>query len=77
MNKENIFRMAVAISFGLLIFWIIVMPFVWILRDGLGPHAFDSCGLLAIKKAFMTFYWGPVLILLIILNSIFRKITNN
>jgi hypothetical protein len=77
MNEEKILKIAAAISLILLIFWIILTPLVWILRDGLGPDAAESSGLLAIERAFMTFYWGPILILLIILNLIIRKINNN
>lgn len=72
MNKKSISKMIEVISFSLLIFWMILTPLVWILRDGLGHNAVDSVGLLAIKRFFMTFYWGPVLILLIILTLIFK-----
>jgi hypothetical protein len=48
-----------------LFFWLMVVgPFAWILRDGLGPNAMDSSGLRAIQRFFLTFWWGPVSLLL-------------
>ncbi len=41
-----------------------VAPFAWILRDGLGPDSVQSTGLAAAGKAFMTFYTGPVILVL-------------
>ena len=35
-------------------------PFVWILKDGLGPDATNSMGMQAMSRMFWTFYWGPV-----------------
>lgn len=47
---------------ALLTLVVIVGPFVWILRDGLGPDAVDSTWLQAVHKMFWTFYWGPATI---------------
>lgn len=44
---------------------LIVVPFAWILRDGLGPDAYESSGWPAGWRWFMTFYCGPILLVLI------------
>ena len=44
---------------------LIIVPFAWILRDGLGPESTDSSGRHALGRWFMTFYAGPILILLV------------
>ncbi len=44
---------------ALLILVFVVGPFVWILRDGLGPDATSSTWMQAISRMFWTFYWGP------------------
>ena len=41
---------------------IAVVPFAWLLRDGLGPNAVESAGMEALARCFMTFYTGPVVI---------------
>ena len=52
-------------------FWVLALgPFCWILRDGLGPNSVDSHGLYAIVRFLMTFYWGPILVLLVVLRLI-------
>jgi hypothetical protein len=54
-----------------LIFWVLAIgPLCWILRDGLGPNAVDSHGLNATARFLMTFSWGPVLLLLVILRLV-------
>ena len=55
---------AISLSAGvaLLILVVIVGPFVWILRDGLGPDATNSTWLQAISRMFWTFYWGPAIV---------------
>lgn len=53
---------------GMLIFWVIgIGPLCWILRDGLGPEAVESHGLVAVIRFLFTFYWGPVLAALSVL----------
>jgi len=46
---------------------IALLPFAWLMRDGLGPDSTTSSGLQAISRCFMTFYSGPILIGLIAL----------
>jgi hypothetical protein len=50
---------------SLLVLIALLAPFAWILRDGLGPDATESSGLRAVQRAFMTFYWGPIAIMLV------------
>lgn len=45
---------------ALFILVVFVGPFVWILRDGLGPDATNSTWMDAVSRMFWTFYWGPV-----------------
>jgi len=47
-----------------LICWMMLAPFAWILRDGLGPDSVESHGLEAVVRALTTFYWGPILLAL-------------
>ncbi|HWG41721.1 MAG TPA: hypothetical protein VN688_02970 [Gemmataceae bacterium] len=53
-----------------LLFWVAVSPLCWILRDGLGPGSVDSHGLHSIVRFLMTFFWGPILLLLVVLRVI-------
>ena len=60
---------------GVLFFVIIVLvPFAWILRDGLGPESITSTGINAITQTFFTFYSGYILIGLILLSIACRLI---
>jgi hypothetical protein len=58
-------------TFGLLLtVWLVgVGPLTWILRDGLGPGSVDSHGERAAVRFLMTFYWGPVACLLVVLTA--------
>ena len=51
-----------------------VVPFAWILRDGLGPDSVKSNGLEALIRAFNTFYAGPALLCLGGLHFLIRYI---
>lgn len=44
--------------------WIMLGPFAWILRDGLGPDSVETHGLEAVVRALTTFHWGPILLAL-------------
>ena len=44
---------------AMLILVFVIGPFVWILRDGLGPDATNSTWMQAMSRMFWTFYWGP------------------
>ena len=56
------------LTHGLLFFTVIgLLPFAWILRDGLGPDATTSGGMQAVSRFCMTFYSGPILLVLIVL----------
>lgn len=43
-----------------------VLPFAWIMRDGLGPDSVTTTGLAALGRTLTSFYIGPVLLLLIL-----------
>lgn len=47
---------------ALLVILFVGGPFVWLLRDGLGPDAANSTWLEAMSRMFWTFYWGPATI---------------
>lgn len=67
-------RHAVLVTLEILIGFsvICVLPFAWILRDGLGPDSVATTGLAAVSKALMHFYIGPVILLLISLDLAIR-----
>jgi hypothetical protein len=65
-DRLSIRKLATCIVDALLMVAILIIPFIWILRDGLGPNARESTGVIALGKAFLTFYWGPVTLLLIL-----------
>ena len=46
---------------------LVVLPFAWLLRDGLGPDSVRSHGLDAVMRCMSTFYVGPALAVLVIL----------
>jgi hypothetical protein len=50
----------------------ILVPFAWIMRDGLGPDSATSSGIQAIFRCFMTFYSGPTVIVLGVLATVFH-----
>ena len=51
---------------------IVLLPFAWLMRDGLGPDSTTSSGIQALWRWFMTFYSGPILIGLIALAVVCR-----
>ena len=57
----------------LLLAIVAVLPFAWILRDGLGPDSTSTTGLPALSRAFMTFYVGPAIMLLASLDLLLRS----
>ena len=52
---------------------ILLVPFAWLMRDGLGPDATTSTGIYAIVRCLMTFYTGPILIGLIALSMMCHR----
>ena len=46
---------------------IALLPFAWLMRDGLGPDSATSSGVQAVSRCLMTFYSGPILVVLIAL----------
>jgi len=63
MHKKRMMRSIIQILVdALLIFTVIALvPFAWILRDGLGPDATTSSGIQAVWRCLLTFYSGPIL----------------
>lgn len=50
-----------------------VLPFAWILRDGLGPGAVSTAGFAALSKTFVCFYIGPAIVFLVCLDLGIRR----
>jgi len=67
----------VAVDSLLLFAVVAVLPFAWILRDGLGPDSVRTTGLAALSRTFTTFYTGPAILLLTSLDLLIRSRTNN
>jgi cytochrome c oxidase subunit IV len=59
-----------------LLAWSMLGALVWVLRDGLGPNAIESHGWEALARQFWTFYWGPVLLVLVVLLVLLRRKTS-
>jgi len=57
--------------------WSMCGMFAWILRDGLGPNAVESDGWEALRKAFRTYYWGPIFILLAVAERLWARHIDN
>lgn len=74
LQKDERMRKAIQVIVdALLVFAVIALvPFAWLMRDGLGPDSVTSSGGQAISRCFMTFYSGPILIGLIALAVIFH-----
>lgn len=50
-----------------------VLPFAWIVKDGLGPDSVSTTGWAALSRTFMTFYVGPAILLLAALDLLLRR----
>ena len=66
-----------AIDSLLLLAIVVVIPFAWILRDGLGPDSVSTTGFAALSRTFTTFYTGPAILLLTALDLLIRTRTND
>ncbi len=64
----------VDVTLGFLI--IGVLPFAWILKDGLGPDMVPATGVAALWKFFMTFYVGPAILLFGSFDLLLRRVGN-
>ena len=53
--------------------WSLCGPFAWILRDGLGPESVESGGWEALRRAFWTFSWGPILLGLVLAKTLWWR----
>ncbi len=52
--------------------WLMLAPFAWILRDGMGPDSVETQGLTAVLRALTTFHWGPVFLALAAASWLFK-----
>ncbi len=52
---------------------LILVPFAWLMRDGLGPDAVASSGMNAVARCFTTFYSGPIVLGLALLSVLCRR----
>ena len=52
-----------------------VLPFAWMLRDGLGPDSVPTAGFTALARTFTTFHVGPAILLLTSLDLLIRSRT--
>ena len=53
---------------AILVFAVVaLLPFAWLMRDGLGSDSTTSSGIQAVARCFMTFYSGPILVGLVAL----------
>ena len=43
---------------------VVLVPFAWMMRDGMGPGATDSSGIAAVGRWFWTFWAGPIVLAL-------------
>jgi len=72
--NQSLFKALLLLADALLVFMILcVLPFAWILRDGLGPDSVQSTGMAMIGKVFMTFYVGPLILVLISFDLLLRR----
>ena len=73
MNSTVRYNVLVALEVLIGFAVICVLPFAWILKDGLGPSSVTSTGFAAVSKTFMTFYIGPVILVLVSLDLAIRR----
>lgn len=72
--KSKRYSILLAVVDGFLLFAVVVvLPFAWILRDGLGPDSVSTTGLAALPRIFMTFHVGPAILLLVSLDLLIRS----
>lgn len=67
----------VAVDSFLLFAIVAVLPFAWMLRDGMGPDSVSTTGLAALSRTFMTFYVGPAILLLASFDLLLRRRTHD
>ncbi len=69
---RNALLIFVDVTLGFLI--ICVLPFAWILKDGLGPDMVPSTGISALWRFLMTFYVGPAILLFGSFDILIRRV---
>lgn len=73
-SLRNALLIFVDVTLGFLV--ICVLPFAWILKDGLGPDMVPTTGVTALWKFFMTFYVGPAILFFGSFDLLLRRIGN-
>ena len=68
---RNVFLVIVDVVLGF--FLLCVLPFAFLLRDGLGPDSVTTAGISALTKTLMTFYVGPVILLFVSFDLLLRR----
>jgi hypothetical protein len=71
-HDEMRFMLLALVDLILGLLMICVLPFAWILKDGIGPDSVSTTGLDAVWKCFMSFYVGPAILLFIFFDQILR-----
>jgi len=69
---RNALLIFVDVTLGFLI--ICVLPFAWILRNGLGPDMVPATGVSALWRFLMTFYVGPAILLFGSFDILLRRV---
>lgn len=73
MNQSLLKALLFSVDLLLVFLILCVLPFAWILRDGLGTDSAQSTGMVMIGKTFMTFHVGPVIISLLFFDRLIRR----
>ena len=71
-SLRNAFLLFVDVTLGFLI--VCVLPFAWILKDGLGSDMVPATGISALWKFFMTFYVGAAVLLFGSFDLLLRRV---
>lgn len=71
-SLRNALLIFVDVTLGFLI--ICVLPFAWILRNGLGPDMVPATGVSALWRFLMTFYVGPAILLFGSFDILLRRV---
>jgi hypothetical protein len=71
-SLRNALLIFVDVTLGFLI--VCILPFAWILKDGLGPGMVPATGISALWKFFMTFYVGPAILLFGSFDLLLRRV---
>ena len=71
-HDEMRFMLLALVDLILVLLIICILPFAWILKDGIGPDSVTTTGLEAVWKCLMSFYVGPAILLFGFLDQLLR-----